>query len=467
MSLVDKNHVDMTCGPLLKQIVKYCIPIFVSGLLMLAFNAADLIIIGQFASSESLAAIGVNSPVIGLMVNLISGLSVGGTVIVAQYFGAHDRRNTSRAVHTIVMLSIICGVGMMLLSLAAAKPILHWMLPSATDAAGAAADAGNAIVRERAFTYLWIYCLSIPFIITFSYVYGILRAVGDTTRPMYYLISAGVINVVLNIIFVKMFNMDVAGVAIATVVSNIFSVILILNNLRHAHDSCRLNFRLLRLHRKYIGIIFRIGIPASLQTSFYSIANIALMSAVAKFGKDALAGNTAACSIEGLLWMSVLAFQQAATSFIGQNYAVGNSTRVRKTIKYCTLCVIPLIAVLGWTCYIFGAQITGFYNPSPEVARYACLHMKVSFTLYFIVATLEVVNGSLRGFGISFRPAVTVFLAICVFRVLWVKFAVPYHNTMDFIYLCYPLSWLLSLIPNSVMLFRALKQKCQVRSISV
>lgn len=598
MNGIDKNHVDMTSGPLLKQIIKYCIPIFISGLLMLAFNAADLIIIGQFASKESLAAIGVNSPVIGLLVNLISGLSIGGTVIVSQYFGAHDRRNTSRAVHTIVALSIVCGTAMMIISLISAKPILRTMLPpsvtlditeiednanndgqaqpgeavtlhlasyndaydalhvnsetseisvfaegicsnsvkladtsssrisykalcpgqfiaanntvtieiapsvptgtvvhicqvlvadngnsyksettfTVTDSGGTAFDEKQqscenasrqrteaSSVHDKAFTYLWIYCLCLPFCIIYNYAYGILRAVGDTSRPMYYLIYAGIINVVLNVVFVKLFNMDVAGVAIATVISNLFAVVLILSNLHNAHDACRLNFKLLRLHRKYIGVIFRIGIPASLQTSFYSIANIALMSAVAKFGSDALAGNTAACSIEGLLWMTVLAFQQAATSFIGQNYPVGNSERVRKTIKYCIFCVIPLIAAIGWTVFIFGTQITSLYNSSPEVARYACLHMKVSFTLYFIVATLEVVNGALRGFGISFRPAITVFLAICVFRVLWVKFAVPYHYTMDFIYLCYPLSWLLSLIPNSIMLFRSLKRFAPVR----
>lgn len=457
----DSNHVDMTQGPLLRQIITYCIPIFVSGFLMLMFNAADLIIIGQFASSESLAAIGVNSPVTALMVSIFSGISVGGTVVVSQYFGIGDRRNTGRAVHTIVVLSVICGIAMMLISLAAAGPVLDMMLPTVPDAeTTAAAAAGNEIVRERAYTYLWIYCLSIPFSIVYNFVYGILRAVGDTSRPMYYMIFAGIVNVVLNILFVRAMGMDVAGVAIATVISNIIATALIINNLASARDACRLRFRLLRLHPKYIGVIFRIGVPASLQTSFYSVANIALMSAVAKFGKDALAGNTAACSTEGLLWMFVLAFQQAATSFIGQNFAAGKKARVRSVIRYCLLTAIPLIGVLGWTLFSFGAEITGLYNPSPEVARYACLHMKASYTLYFIVAVLEIVNGSLRGFGISFRPAVTVFLAICVFRILWVNFAVPYRNTMDFIYFCYPLSWILSLIPNGILLFRTLRKNC-------
>ncbi|MBQ6923310.1 MAG: MATE family efflux transporter [Kiritimatiellae bacterium] len=444
---MDKNHMDMCHGPLYWQIVRFGVPVLLSGLLQLGFNMADLIVIGRFGSAQSLGAVGVTSPIIGLLLNIFCGLSVGGSVIIAQYFGAHDRRNTSRAVHTAVALSLLGGVCIMVLSMAVIKPLLVAMHVTED-------------VLGRTCLYMWIYSCGIPFSILYNFCYGVLRAVGDTRRPTLYLVAAGVLNVALNLLFVIRFRLDVAGVALATVASQGLSAALIVNNLRHAHDACRLNWRLLRIHPHILRHMLRIGVPAGFQTSFYSIANIAIMSCVAGFGALALAGNAAAINLEGMLWTTTLAFHQAAMSFVGQNYGGGQYGRLRRSILYSEATVVPLILVLGWTFFLFSRTIVGFYNPDPAVAEYGRLHMKYCFTLYFICSTQEIVAGSLRGLGISFKPAIAAMVGICITRLLWVWFVFPdpRFHTMGGLYLCYPFSWVIALVPNVWLLFRQLSR---------
>ncbi len=438
---------DMCHGPLYWQIVRFGVPVLLSGLLQLGFNMADLIVIGRFGSAQSLGAVGVTSPIIGLLLNIFCGLSVGGSVIIAQYFGAHDRRNTSRAVHTAVAMSLIGGVCIMALSMAVIKPLLVAMHVT-EDFLG------------RTCLYMWIYSFCIPFSILYNFCNGVLRAVGDTKRPTLYLVAAGMLNVALNLLLVIRFKLDVAGVALATVVSQGLSAALIVNNLRHAHDACRLNWRLLRIHPHILRHMLRIGIPAGFQTSFYSIANIVIMACVAGFGALALAGNAAAINLEGMLWTTTLAFHQAAMSFVGQNYGGGQYGRLRRSILYSEATVVPLILALGWTFFLFSRTIVGFYNPDPAVAEYGRLHMKYCFTLYFICSTQEIVAGSLRGLGISFKPAISAMVGICITRLLWVWFVFPdpRFHTMDGLYLCYPFSWVIALVPNAWLLFRQLSR---------
>lgn len=444
---MDKNHMDMCHGPLFRQIVQFSLPIFLSGILQLAFNAADLVVIGRFASKESLAAVGVTGPLIGLLINLFGGLSIGAGVVVAQYFGARDRRNTSRAVHTAVFVSLIGGLALSVISALVSRPILTLM-----NVKGHVLDMSSR--------YMLIYSCGIPFSVLFNFCYGILRAVGDTRRPMYYLVGAGALNLVLNLIFVIGFRMNVAGVAWATVISQVLAAYLIIKNLRNAHDACRLNFRLLRFHRNHLANIVKIGLPAGLQSSFYSIANMALLSAVAKFGDSALAGNSAACSYEGFLWQSVFAFSQAALSFTGQNYGGGFPDRVYRCIRYTLVTEGLLVLFLGVTSYYFGREIVWLYNPDPEVGEYGRLHMKYCFTLYFICALQDIVAGALRGLGKSFQPAVAAFFGICVFRLIWVFLIFPHipRQTIDMIYLCYPFSWFIPLVPNAILLRKTLKE---------
>ena len=444
---MDKNHMDMCHGPLYWQIVRFGVPVLLSGLLQLGFNMADLIVIGRFGSAQSLGAVGVTSPIIGLLLNIFCGLSVGGSVIIAQYFGAHDRRNTSRAVHTAVALSLLGGVIIMFVSMAVIKPLLVAMHVTED-------------VLGRTCVYMWIYSCGIPFSILYNFCYGVLRAVGDTRRPTLYLVAAGVLNVALNLLFVIRFRLDVAGVALATVASQGLSAALIVNNLRHAHDACRLNWRLLRIHPHILRHMLRIGVPAGFQTSFYSIANIAIMSCVAGFGALALAGNAAAINLEGMLWTATLAFHQATMSFVGQNLGGGQYGRLRRSILYSAATVAPLILVLGWTFFLFSRTIVGFYNPDPAVAEYGRLHMKYCFTLYFICSTQEIVAGALRGLGISFKPALVAMFGICVSRLLWVWFVFPdpRFHTMGGLFLCYPISWVIALVPNAWLLFRQLSR---------
>lgn len=449
---MDKNHMDLCHGPLFRQIVIFSLPIFLSGVLQLAFNAADLIVIGRFASKEALAAVGVTGPMIGLLVNLFGGLSVGAGVVVAQYFGAKDRRNVSRAVHTAVFISLIGGLALSVISALVSPSILEMMNLTGS-------------VLELSCRYMMIYCCGIPFSVLFNFCYGILRAVGDTRRPMYYLIGAGVLNLVLNLIFVIKFRMSVAGVAWATVISQVLATYLIIRNLRHAHDACRLNFRLLRIHHNHLVNIVKIGIPAGLQSAFYSVANMALLSEVAKFGGAALAGNSAAVSVEGFLWQSVFSFAQAALSFSGQNYGGGFPDRARRAIRYSLLTEGVLVLVLGLSCYAFAREIVWLYNPDPEVGEFGRLHMKYCFTLYFICAIQEIVAGALRGLGKSFQPAVASFFGIFVFRMIWVFGIFPFflRQSIDMLYLCYPFSWLIPLVPNAILLKKMLKQPFALR----
>ena len=444
---MDKNHMDMCHGPLYWQVVRFGFPVMLSGMLQLGFNMADLVVIGRFGSAESLGAVGVTSPIIGLLLNIFCGLSVGGSVIIAQFFGAHDRRNTSRAVHTAVALSLIGGAAIMVLSMAVIKPLLVAMhVP------------GDVIGKTC--LYMWIYSCGIPFSILYNFCYGVLRAVGDTKRPTLYLVAAGVLNVALNLLFVIRFKLDVAGVALATIASQGLSAVLIVGNLRHAHDACRLNWRLLRIHPHILRLMLRIGLPAGFQTSFYSIANIAIMSCVAGFGALALAGNAAAINLEGMLWTTTCAFHQAALSFVGQNYGGGQYGRLRRSILYSEATVVPVILIVGWAFYIFSHTIVGFYNPNPDVAEYGRLHMKYCFTLYAICSTQEVVAGALRGLGISFKPAIAAMIGICISRLLWVWFVfpIPRFHTMEGLYMCYPISWVIALVPNAILLFNNLRR---------
>ncbi len=449
MRAVDKNHMDMCHGALFPQIVRYGIPLLLSGLLQLGFNAADLIVIGRFASAQSLGAVGVTSPMVGLLLNVFCGLSVGASVIIAQYFGAHDRRNTSRAVHTAVALSLIGGVVIMAVALLVTKPLLILMRVP-----------GDVI--HKTCVYMWIYSCGIPFSILYNFCYGVLRAVGDTRRPTQYLVAAGVLNVSLNLLFVIQFKMDVAGVALATILSQGLSAFLIVRNLMRAHDACRLNWRLLRIHPNALRLMLRIGLPAGFQTSFYSIANIVIMSSVGTLpnGSLALAGNAAALNLEGMLWTTTYSFHQAALSFVGQNYGGGEYGRVRRTFGYCLATLIPVVAAAGWTFYLLAGPIVGLYNPDPVVIEYGRLHMQCCFTLYFLCGTQEVVSGALRGLGVSFTPAVSAFFGIFVTRILWVwlAFPQPRFHTMVGLYLCYPISWTVALVPNAILLFRKMRR---------
>ncbi len=444
---MDKNHMDMCHGPLYWQIVRFGVPVLLSGLLQLGFSMADLVVIGRFGSAQSLGAVGVTSPIIGLLLNIFLGLSVGASVIISQYFGAHDRRNTSRAVHTAVALALIGGATLMAIMLLVTKPVVILM------------HVPEDVIHKTC-VYLWIYACGIPFSFLYNFCHGVLRAVGDTRRPTYYLIVSGILNVSLNLLFVICFKMDVAGVALATVVSQGLSAFLIVQNLRHAHDACRLNWRLVRVHPHALRLILRIGIPAGFQTSFYSVANIVLMSCVASFGSLALAGNAAALNLEGLLWTATCAFHQGAMSFSGQNYGGGQYGRVKRTVVYCAATLVPVILTLGWTFFLLADPIIGLYNPDPAVIEFGRLHMKFCFTLYFICGLQEIVAGTLRGLGISFLPAIAAFFGICLTRLIWVwlVFPIPRFHTMDGLYLCYPISWTIALVPNALLLLHRLRQ---------
>ena len=439
---------DMCHGPLPWQIFRFSIPILIAGLLSLSFSTADSIVIGRYGSAQSLGAVGVTSPIVGFLLTVFSGLAVGASVIIAQHFGAGDKVQVRRSVHTAVGIAIIGGLVIMAGAQIAMWPLLRAMrIP--------------ADIIHKTCAYMRIYCCGIPMTILYSFCYGILRAVGDTRNATLYLVASGSLNVALNLLFVIVFHLDVKGVAFATIASQSLSTFLIVRNLHNAHDACRLSGRLLfRIHRPIVLRMLRIGLPAGFQTAFYSFANLVLVARVGTLpnGALALAGYAAALNMENLLWRVAYAYHQTAMSFVGQNYGGHRYGRLRRSIYACIAIQVPIVAILGWGFYLCAEKIVAFYTTDPsavgDVVMYARLHMKYCFTLYVLCGISEIFAGALRGLGVSLLPAIFSFLGIFVFRMFWVAFAfpLPRFHTMDGLYLCYPFSWLITLLPNAILL---------------
>ncbi len=439
---------DMCHGPLPWQIFRFSIPILLAGFLSLSFSMADSIVIGRYGSAQSLGAVGVTSPIVGFLLTVFSGLAVGASVIIAQHFGAGDKVQVRRSVHTAVSIAIIGGLTIMAIAQIAMWPLLKLMrIP--------------ADIIHKTCTYMRIYCCGIPLTVLYSFCYGVLRAVGDTRNATLYLVASGSLNVALNLLFVIVFHLDVKGVAFATIASQSLSTFLIVRNLHHAHDACRLSGRLLfRINRPIALRMLRIGLPAGFQTAFYSFANLVLVATVGTLpnGALALAGYAAAINMENLLWRVAYAFHQTAMSFVGQNYGGQEYGRAKRSVLLCLAIQSPFVALLGWGFYLGAETIVSFYTTDQsavgDVVMYARQHMKYCFTLYVLCGVGEVLAGALRGLGVSLLPAVFSFLGIFVFRMIWVAFVfpIPRFHTMAGLYMCYPFSWIIALVPNAFLL---------------
>lgn len=453
MASASTARIDLCQGPLFRQMVVFTLPLILSGLLQLCFNAADMIVVGRFASAESLAAVGSTGPLCNLIVTVFMGLSIGTNVVVAHFTGAKDPKAASRAVHTSIAVALWSGLGLVGLARFAVEPLLVWM-------------KAPPEVFHLALVYSLVFCLGIPFNLLFNFGASILRAVGDTRRPTRYLIYAGILNVILNLLLVIVVRWDVMGVAIATVVSQALSAALVLRDLvreptfEATSDTAGigLRWRLLRIDWPLFGRIARIGLPAGLQSSFFSVSNILILSAVASLGAAALAGNAAAGSLEGFAYVTGFAFQQAAISFVGQNYGGRQMPRVRRSILYAVLSEATAASVVAWTILIAGRSLLVFYTDQANVIDFGMVRLRYMMPMYFVCPLMEVLAGSLRGMGRSIQPAVTTFLGACVLRVLWVTFLFPLHRTFGFIMLSYPISWTLVCIVHAFFLVRMLRK---------
>ena len=423
-----KYEIDMCNGPLLGKILLFSLPLIASGILQLLFNAADMIVAGRYAGSVALAAVGATSSLINLLINVFMGLSVGTNVAVAHYYGAKREEDLSQTIHTSISLSLVCGAFLMIVGIVLAAPLLTLM--------GTPAD-----VLPHSVSYMRIYFVGMPVMLLYNFGAAILRAVGDTRRPLYYLLFAGVINVILNLIFVIRFGMGVKGVAYATIISQAISTILIVRCLMQMEGPCKLELSKLCMDGDKIKRIAKVGLPAGFQGAIFSISNVLIQSSVNSFGAVAVAGNTACCNLEGFVYNAMNAFHQTALSFTGQNMGAKKTDRVKKILVYCQACVIVTGLAMGLAGVHFGRELLSIYSDEVAVIDFGYRRMRIIFTTYFLCGTMDVMVGSLRGMGFSIMPMIVSLLGACGLRVLWILTYFRMHPTPEVLYASYPVSW--------------------------
>lgn len=430
-------EIDMCNGPIFSKIVLFAIPLMISGVLQLLFNAADIVVVGRFAGSESLAAVGSTSALVNLIVNMFMGLSVGANVLVAQFYGARKARELEETVHTAMLVAVIGGFILIAIGQLLAPPLLRIM--------GTPED-----VLPLSVLYIRIFFLGMPVNLVYNFGSAILRAVGDTRRPLYYLFLAGVINVVLNLIFVIVFHMGVAGVALATIISQAVSAALVVRCLVNDDAAYRLNIRNLRIVPNKLSLIIRIGLPAGVQGSVFSVSNMLIQSSVNSFGSVVMAGNTAAQNIEGFIYTAMNSLYQAALSFTSQNFGARKFKRITKVQVYCVGLVAALGLILGTGLIVFAEKLVGIYSSDPEVIHYGVKRLSIISITYFICGMMDVMVGGLRGLGASVFPMIVSILGACGVRVLWVLTVFASHRSLEVLYSSYPVSWFITLTAHVV-----------------
>ncbi len=449
---MNSKTIDMTQGPLLKQIVVYTIPIILTGILQLLFNAADLVVVGQYCGSVSVGAVGATGPVINLITNLFIGFSVGSGVSVAHAIGAGKNDDIHRVVHTSIPLAFICGLILTVVGIAGAEKILELMkTPEETIHLSA--------------LYMKIYFGGIISSMIYNFGASILRAAGDTRSPLIHLTVAGVINVLLNLFFVMVLNMDVAGVALATAISQTLSAILIIRTLMKRTDACRLIPKKMHIYFRPLLKILRIGFPAGIQGSLFSISNVIIQSSVNSFGAVAVAGNAAAGNIEGFVYTAMNSVSQSALNFTGQNHGANNYSRVKKT-AFISLGFVFLVGlILGVSAYIFSRPLLSIYiSDSEEAVRYGITRLLYICVPYCFCGIMDVSTGLLRGLGSSILPMFITVAGVCVFRIVWIYtvFTIPQYHNLETLYISYIISWTMTFAVQIILyaiLFHIKKKK--------
>lgn len=431
-----KNYeIDMCNGPILSKMLMFAIPLMCSSMLQMLFNAADTVVVGRFAGDNSLAAVGSNASLIGLITNLFLGLSIGANVLAARFYGAKREKELSETVHTAILLSFYSGIVLTIVGCFGAKQILIWM-QSPKEVIGLAT------------LYLRIYFLGMTATMLYNFGSAILRAVGDTQRPLYYLLGAGVINVILNLIFVIGLKMDVAGVALATVISQCISAFLVIRCLMKEEGGIRLIPKNLHIHRdKFIGIL-KIGLPAGVQGIIFSLSNVVIQSSINSFGAVTVAGNSAAANLESFVYFAMNAFHQATISFTGQNMGAGNYKRIDRIVLTGEICVVIVGAVLGNLLFLAGEPLLGIYTSSKKVIAAGMVRLGVIAVTYALCGMMDVMVGALRGIGYSIMPMLVSLFGVCGLRMLWLGtiFQIPEYHSARMVYVSYPVTWTLTFV---------------------
>lgn len=433
----NKYEIDMCNGSIMDKLVSFALPLMLSGILQLMFNAVDIIVVGRFSGSEALAAVGSTTALINVFTNLFIGISLGANVLAARFFAAGRKEEMSETVHTSITLALISGILMAFVGLVFSKGALELM--------GTPED-----VIGLSTLYMQIYFMGMPFFMLYNYGAAILRAVGDTKRPLYFLIIAGVINAGLNMVLVIVFGLGVAGVGIATVFSQMVSCVLVLTCLCRTEGSYKLSFSKLSMKGYYLKQIFQVGIPAGIQSTVINFSNALLQSSVNSFGSTAMAGYTAANNILGFLYVSINSVTQACMSFTSQNFGVGKYKRMDRVLMDCMILSVGAALVLGCGAYFFGAEILQVYTEEADVIQCGVEILSITTVPYFLCGIMDLFPGALRGMGYSAVPMVLSIIGTVGMRVLWIFVFFPQHRSLYFLFISYPASWIATIVMQVV-----------------
>lgn len=448
-----KYEIDMCNGSIMDKLISFSLPLMLSSILQLMFNAVDILVVGRFSSSQALAAVGSTTALINIFTNLFIGISLGANVLAARYFAAGRDKEMSEAVHTAITLALISGVIMAFVGVGMSRTALSLM-------------ATPPDVIDLSAVYMRIYFMGMPFFMLYNYGAAILRAVGDTKRPLVFLIAAGLTNVVLDLLLVIVIPLGVAGVAIGTVASQMISCILVLRCLYKSEGSYQLRFSRLMIRWVYLKRIFQVGIPAGIQSTVINFSNALLQSSVNSFGSTAMAGYTAANNILGFLYAAVNAVTQACMSFTSQNYSVGKQKRMDRVLLDCMLLSAGVSVVLGVGAYVFGSQILRIYTTETEVIQCGLEILSITTVPYFLCGIMDLIPGALRGMGHSAVPMILSVIGTVGTRIVWIYGFFPQHRSLHFLFISYPGSWIITIAMQAVC-FWFVRKKCvkQLRSV--
>ena len=432
-----KYEIDMCNGTIMDKLISFSLPLMLSGILQLMFNAVDIIVVGRFSGSQSLAAVGSTTALINMFTNLFIGISLGANVLAARFYAAKREKEMSETVHTAITLALISGIVMAFVGVIFSRFALELM------------DTPDDVIGLSTL-YMRIYFLGMPFFMLYNYGAAILRAVGDTKRPLFFLVAAGVINAGLNLLLVIVFDMGVAGVAIGTIVSQMISSILVLRCLCRSEGSYKLSFSKLRIRGIYMKQIFQVGIPAGIQSTVINFSNVLLQSSVNSFGSVAMAGYTAANNIFGFLYMSVNAVTQSCMSFTSQNYGVKKLKRMDRVLLDCMILSVGVTLTLGCGAYFFGPELLKIYTSDADVIRCGVEVLAFTTVPYFCCGIMDLLPGALRGMGYSGVPMILSIIGTVGTRIVWIFGLFPAHRSLSFLFISYPVSWILTILMQAV-----------------
>lgn len=436
----NKYEIDMCNGTIMDKLISFSLPLMLSGILQLLFNAVDIVVVGRFTGSKALAAVGSTTALINLFINLFIGVSLGANVLAARYYAAGKQKEMSETVHTAMLFALISGCVMVLAGLFFSRGALELM------------DTPDDVISQAAL-YMKIYFMGMPFFMLYNYGAAILRAVGDTKRPLLFLVISGAANAALNLLLVIVFSMGVAGVAVATVISQCISCVMVLSCLIRTESSYQLSLKKLRIRPAYLLQIFQVGIPAGIQSTVITFSNVLLQSSVNSFGSTAMAGYTAANNIFGFLYTSINSVSQACMSFTSQNYGAGKKKRMDLVLRDCLILTVVIGLLMGGGAYLFGPELLHIYTSDEAVIACGMEILLYTTVTYFLCGIMDLIPGALRGMGRSAVPMLLSVIGTVGTRIIWIYLIFPAHRSLAVLFISYPVSWLATIIMQAACFF--------------